>query len=312
MLRFALPFLPGGLCFFILQFGDRLFLWYCRGPDEVAVYGLGYKVALAVMTFSATPLYMVWGARMYKAAEAPDAPRVFGRMFTRILAAFLLVGLAAGLFQDEAVAVLGGAAYAAAAPIVAPVVLAGLFQTAAALMDSGFYVRRRTEKKMVITLAATVVILILYFVLIPRYGAMGAALATVGGFAFLAFGTWRVTQRIFPVEYEWGRLIDLTGLAVGLWLASRFLPHVRWAIAAKAGLWLSWPLLVWACGVPSAEEQAYLWAGVRQVLARLRREPAFADPPPVSDFRVAPAEERSDPEECGLNDEAAAERAQSR
>ena len=167
LLRFALPFLPGGLCFFILQYGDRFFLLHWRGAAEVGVYGLGYKVALAVATFSLGPLYMVWSARMYKAAEEADAPRVFGRMFTRILSAFLLVGLAACLFQDEVVAVLGGAAYAAAAPIVAPVVLAGFFQTAAALMDAGFYVRRRTEMKMCITLAATVVILILYFVLIP-------------------------------------------------------------------------------------------------------------------------------------------------
>ncbi len=304
MLRFALPFLPGGLCFFILQFGDRLFLWYCRGPDEVAVYGLGYKVALAVMTFSATPLYMVWGARMYKAAEESDASRVFGRMFTRILAAFLLVGLAACLFQDEAAAVLGGAAYAGAAAVVAPVVAAGFFQTAAALMDAGFYVRRRTGLKFYITLAATVVILILYAVLIPPYGAMGAALATVGGFAFLAFCTWRVSQRIFPVEYEWGRLIDLTGLAAGLWLASRFLPEAGWVpVAAKAGLWLSWPLLVWVCGVPSAEEQAYLWAGVRQALARLWREPIPAGPPAAAaDSGVIPAEELEATAEIVLSD----------
>ena len=105
---------------------------------------------------------------------------MFGRTFTRILAAFLLVGLAACLFQDEAALVLGGAAYAGAAGIVAPVVLAGFFQTAASLMDAGFYVRRRTGLKLYITLAATAVILVLYSVLIPLYGAMGAAAATAG------------------------------------------------------------------------------------------------------------------------------------
>lgn len=201
---------------------------------------------------------------MFRAAEQPDAPWVFGRTFTRILAAFLLVGLAACLFQDEATLVLGGRGYIGAARVVAPVVLAGFFQTAASLMDAGFYVRRRTGLKLYITLAATAVILVLYSVLIPLYGAMGAATATLGGFAFLALCTWKVTQRIFPVEYEWGRLIDLTGLAAGLWLASRFLPVTGWAVAAKAGLWLLWPLLVWVCGVPSAEERAYLWAGVGQ------------------------------------------------
>src|ERR1019366_2533559 len=181
LMRFALPFLPGALGFFILQNGDRFFLWRWRGEAAVGVYGLGYKVALTVATFSVAPLYMVWATRMYKAAEAPDAPQVFGRTFTRIMSAFMLVGLAACLFQDEAVRILGGAKpeYASAAVIIAPVVLAGFFQTAAALMDAGFYVRRRTGLKLYISLASTVVILVLYVVLIPTYGAMGAALATV-------------------------------------------------------------------------------------------------------------------------------------
>jgi O-antigen/teichoic acid export membrane protein len=281
LLRFALPFLPGALGFFIMQHGDRFFLLYWRNEAEVGVYGLGYKVALTVATFSVAPLYMVWATRMYKAADAPDAPQVFGRTFTRVMSAFMMVGLAACLFQDEAVAILGGAAYAGAAAIIAPVVLAGFFQTAAALMDAGFYVRRRTGLKLYITLASTVVILVLYVVLIPTYGAMGAALATVAGFAFLAVCTWKTTQRVFPVEYEWGRLVDLIGLAVGLWLVSRFLPTAGWAIAAKGGLWLSWPLLVWMCGLPSCEEKEYAFAAVRQTLARLRGDAAPVEPKPT-------------------------------
>ena len=297
LLKFALPFLPGSLCFFILQNGDRFFLLRFAGAAEVGVYGLGYKVALAVSTFSLGPLYMVWSARMFQAAEAADAPQVFGRTFTRIMAAFLLVGLAACLFQDEAAFILGGAAYAGAAGIVAPVVCAGFFQTGASLMDAGFYVRRRTGLKLYITLAATAVILVLYSVLIPLYGAMGAAAATAGGFAFLAFCTWRVTQRIFPVEYEWGRLIDLAGLAAGLWLASRFLPAAGWAIAAKAGLWLLWPLLVWACGVPSEEEKAHLYAGARRILAWLGFPPKPGAPAPTADPGAAASEERPTPAE---------------
>jgi len=267
LLRFALPMAPTGLCVFVLQYGDRFFLLRGYGPAAVGVYGLGYKVALAVSMFSLAPLYMVWNARMFKAAEAPDAPQVFGRMFTRILAAFMLVGLAACLFRDEAAAVLGGAKYAGASAVVAPVVLAGLFQAAASLMDAGFYVRRRTGPKLYVTLAATAVILVLYAVLIPSYGLMGAALATVAGFALLALGTYWATQRIFPVEYEWGRLIDLTGLAAGLYMVSRFLPPSGWSVVVRAGLWLLWPALVWLCGLPSEEERAYVYAAVGKALA---------------------------------------------
>src|SRR5207253_201336 len=93
LVRFALPFLPGGLCFFVLHHGDRFLLLAWHGEEAVGVYGLGYKLALLVGTFSLAPLHMVWGARMYRAAREPDAPALFGRVLTRVLAAFAFLGV---------------------------------------------------------------------------------------------------------------------------------------------------------------------------------------------------------------------------
>jgi O-antigen/teichoic acid export membrane protein len=258
LLRFALPFVPGGMCFFLLHHGDRFFLLRWAGREEVGFYALGYKLALAVGMFSLTPLYMVWSTRMYAVARQPDAAQVFGRAFTRILAAYLLVGLTLCLFQDELVALIAGPAYAAATRVVPPVVLACFFQAGASLMDAAFYVRQRTGLKLCITLGATAVMLVLYLVLIPPYGSLGAALATLGGFAFLAVCTWALTQRLFPVHYEWPRLGALVGLTATLWLLSRGLPVGGWAIAVKAALLLAWPLLVWYTGLvtPQEKEQA--------------------------------------------------------
>jgi hypothetical protein len=141
---------------------------------------------------------------------------------------------------------------------VPPVVLACFFQAGASLMDAAFYVRHRTGLKLCITLGATAVMLVLYLLLIPRYGGLGAALATLGGFAFLAVCTWVITQRIFPVRYEWPRLAAFVGLTVALWLVSRGLPVGGWAVAVKAVLLLSWPLLVWCLNLmtPQEKEQA--------------------------------------------------------
>ncbi len=191
---FALPFLPGGLCFFVMQHGDRFILYHFTNLHEVGTYSLGYKLALAVSTFSLAPLYMVWSARMYDAAEKPGAPIVFGQVFTRVLAAFVFVGLGLSIYQDEIVHLIAGPQYAKASWIIAPVVLAGYFQTAAALMDAAFYIRRRTALKLRLTLEATAVMLGLYALLIPSLAGVGAALATLGGFAYLAVRTWQRSQ----------------------------------------------------------------------------------------------------------------------
>jgi O-antigen/teichoic acid export membrane protein len=271
LVRFALPLMPGGLCFFILHHGDRFFLLRFASPDEVGVYALGYKLAMTVGIFSLNPLYMVWSARMYAVARSPDAPIVFGQMFTRILAAYALIGLGVCLFGDTAIAILGGPAYAGAAAIIAPVLLGCMCQGAVSLMDAGLYVRHRSGVKLGVTLAATAAMLVLYRVLIPPYGSMGAALATLIGFALLAVLTLVVTQRVFPVRYEWHRLALMLALAIALWLPSQALPAAPWTLAVKGALWLLAPLLVWFAGLVTAEEKSQVRLFARQLLARLRK-----------------------------------------
>ncbi len=270
LFRFALPFLPGGVCFFVMQNGDRFFLLRFWGTHEVGIYSLGYKLALAVGTFSLSPLYMVWSARMYAAAEKPDAPVVFGQVFTRVLAAFVFAGLGMSMFQDEIVRFIAGDAYAAASRIIAPVVLAGYFQTAAALMDAGFYIRRRTSLKLRLALEATAVMLVLYTTLIPPFKGLGAALATLGGFAYLAVRTWQTSRRIFPVHYEWRRVGGCLALAIGLWTLSRLLPLNDSAFVVRGMFLFSWPILVWQLGLLTNEEKEYALSNLRRLSTLLR------------------------------------------
>jgi O-antigen/teichoic acid export membrane protein len=254
---FALPMLPGGLCFFLLHHGDRFFLLHWASTAEVGMYALGYKLGMVVAVFSVTPLYMVWSSQMYAVAQTPQAAQVFGQVFRRILSAYLLVGLGVCLFAGEMVTLLGGDAYAPAAWFVPPVVLACCFQAAASLMDAGLYVRHRTGLKLGVTVATAAVMLALYAALIPGWGGKGAALATVGGFAFLAVGTFLVSQRVFPVCYPWARLAGLAGLAGGLWLVGQAVPTGAWGIIAKGGLLVAGPALAWGLGlIPAVEKQA--------------------------------------------------------
>jgi O-antigen/teichoic acid export membrane protein len=278
LLRFALPLVPGGLCFFLLHHGDRFVLFRCAGREEVGIYALGYKLAMVVTTLSLNPLYMVWSAQMYEVARQDDAPMVFGRVFTRVLAAYLLVGLALLLFADEVVALLAGAPYARATLVVPPVLLACFCQAGASLMDAAFYVRHRTALKLGITLSATAVMIVLYAWLIPAYGSIGAALATLGGFAFLAARTWRVSQRIFPVHYEWHRLGALLALAGVLWLTGRALPVSPWSWPARTILWLAAPLAAWHTGLVSSEEKRYVRDSAARMAARFGRAPVRATP----------------------------------
>jgi O-antigen/teichoic acid export membrane protein len=293
MLAFALPMLPGGLCFFILHHGDRFFLLRCSPvqlgcpvTEEVGIYALGYKLAMVVAMFSVQPLYMVWSARLYAEARKPEAPVIFGRTFTRVLAAYLLVGLGLCLFAGDIIAHLGPSSYARAALIVPPVVLACYFQSAASLMDAGLYVKQRTGVKLGITLATTAVMILLYTLLIPTWGGLGAAWATLGGFAFLAGSTLCITQWVFPVRYDWPRVVGCLGWVVVLWGCGELCPAGHWMIPAKLGLFLLAPLGAWWSGLIQADEKAH----VRDLLGRMWQSWRREHLTPASEQEVALAE----------------------
>lgn len=257
MLLFSLPFVPGGIGFFLMNSGDRFFLLNQVSRAELGAYALGYKLALIVKMFSRQPLYRVWSARMYEAARKPDAAVLFGKVFTRILAVYVGVGLGLCLVAGEVVNLLAGADYAPAATIITPVVLAYYFLTAADLMESGFYIRRHTAWKLPITLMATLVTITLYGLMIPHGGIEGAALATLFGLAFTALITGIASQRVFPVQYEWLRVSLCLGAAIGVWFLGGLMPMSLWLLPIKAGLWLLWLGFVWVAVMSQEEKQ---WA----------------------------------------------------
>ena len=269
MLRFGSPFIAGGLGYFLLHDGDRFFILHYSGEAAVGVYAFGYKIARLVSLFSREPLQTVWAAHMYDVAKEPEAPAVFGRAFSRIMGVYVMVGLALCLLQDEVTGLLGGRAYAAATRLLAPIVLAYAFLAAAEIMDSGFYVRRKTHVKFWITLASTSIMLALYAVLIPKFGIEGAAFATLLGFLFNAWLTWKVSQRAFPVAYEFKRLVGMLGLAALYWGISRLLPISYWMVPAKVGLWLLWVATLWSFGIISVDEKVWISGNVNNLIARV-------------------------------------------
>ena len=75
---------------------------------------------------------------------------------------------------------------------------------------------RQTRSNWLVTGAAAAVNVTLNLTLIPSYGRMGAAIATVVAYTLLFVGmAWRA-HRVFPVSYQRRRVATLAAAAVGL------------------------------------------------------------------------------------------------
>src|SRR5262249_1342810 len=91
------------------------------------------------------------------------------------------------------------------------------------MFNIGVLFAKKTVLRMVSIVTAATVNVALNFLLIPKYGMMGAAWATLIGFLVQMVLTLTLSLRVFYVPYRYGRLCAVAGGALGIYAASVFL-----------------------------------------------------------------------------------------
>jgi O-antigen/teichoic acid export membrane protein len=260
LLVFGAPLLIGGFSSFILNNGDRYFLQAYQSSFQVGVYGVGYRLGTVALALLMYPFTKIWSVTMVDISRQADGPTALGRVATYLIAAGMFTTLGISLFGPYIVKLVAERSYWEASRLIPVVGLAYIFYAWSVVMDASFYVTKRTVYKMLdITLAGAVVML-LYWWLIPRYGMMGAAWATVGGFASFVGFKAIFAQRVFHIRYELGRIAWLFVLGVFLYEIGAHLPTSPLipALAGRLLLTLGFPIALWSGGFLNDDERRAL------------------------------------------------------
>jgi len=273
LLRFGLPFIPGGLCFFVLNSADRLFLQKFVDSSAVGIYLLGYKLGTVAGIFVLGPFLRVWGPFMFEVDRRQDRREAIGKYFLYLVIAYCTAALVVSFFSAEIIRFISAPGYWEARHIVPYVLFAYLCWTAAAFFDSGFYITEKTYYKPVIMGTAAAVICGLYWYLIPAYGFMGAAYAAASGFLVFSVLTYIVSQRMYPVTYPLGKAGFAIGYAGMLYfLADALLRQTSWlTFGLKAVMLVAYPTVLIALGFVNREDVRVIVNRVYSLLRQVKR-----------------------------------------
>jgi O-antigen/teichoic acid export membrane protein len=250
MNRFGIPLVPAALALIAVNFSDRFFLVHLASIEEVGLYEIGVRIASA-MVLLLTAFRLAWPAFAYSIEADTEAKRTYAFVLTYLVAIASWLALALGLLAPWLVRLLTTPEYYAGQRVVAPLAFAGMVYAAYIVMAIGVGRAKRTQFNWVITGVAAAVNVALNLLLIPPYGMRGAAWATVAayGVMFLAM-TW-YAQRVFPVAYQWRRVLTAAAAAVALLLAGRAVG----GLAAALVLALAYPIALLLLGFFLPEER---------------------------------------------------------
>ena len=214
--RFAIPMQLSAAGGFIIQFGDRFFIEAHHGVAAVGLYGIAYQFGFMLSGLIAHPFGNAWRPRAYQLVNHPREVR--DRAYNRaliVLDLFLVTAaVVVAAFIRPILIIMTTPQFYAAAPLV-PVLLVGtIFHNWVGNVVFGITVSERTRYVAIYNWITVALVLVLYAVLIPPYGAMGAAVATLISMAVKAGLAYWFSQRLWPISYEWHRHLLLLSAAV--------------------------------------------------------------------------------------------------
>jgi len=254
MNRFGIPLVPTALFLWVTNFSDRFFLVKLSSVSEAGLYSVGVRVASA-MVLLLTAFRMAWPAFAYSIRDEDEAKRTYAYVLTYLTVVTAWVALGLTLFAPWLVDLLAAPRFAESYEVVGPLAFASVAFAAYIVVAIGVGRLRRTQFNWVVTGAAAIVNVALNLALIPPYGMIGAALATVAAYATMAVGMAWWSQRIYPVPYQWRRVVTAAAAAVGLAVLGK---AIDVGFAGAFALCVAYPLALGVLGFTSAEERRRL------------------------------------------------------
>lgn len=201
MLRFALPLIPGALAFWIVNFSDRYFVQVYTTTSEVGLYQVGSSLA-AFVALITSAFQQAWGPFALSIHKGEDARRVYASVFLAYLWLTSLICTALTLFAPQAIRLLATKQYLGAATVVGflsfSYVMIGLTYIAAI----GPIIRKTSAPTGIAISIAAGLNVALNFLLVPRMGKAGSALATLLSQSFTPVLLFYFSQRLYPIPYR--------------------------------------------------------------------------------------------------------------
>lgn len=215
--------------------------------ESVGIYSACYKfsmfMSLATQSFryAAEPFF-------FSKADKKDAPETYALVLKWFIVATSVIYVAVSVYRFLiADIILRSEVYHTGLVIVPFLLLANLFLGVYYNQSIWYKVTDKTYWGTVITIIGAVITLVLNFILIPIYGYVGSAIATLVCYAFISILSYIIGHKYYPVPYKIGSALFYLSLSTILVGVSMFLysENTLISFAEASGLFITYLVIIY-------------------------------------------------------------------
>ncbi|MBI4810858.1 MAG: polysaccharide biosynthesis C-terminal domain-containing protein, partial [Ignavibacteriales bacterium] len=182
----------------------------------VGIYQANYRLGIFMMLIVSMYDY-AWRPFYFSTAKEANAKGIFARVLTYLVLFMSAIFLMLTFFIGDIakISIFGrhiiGPSYWSGLNIIPIVLLGYVFLGISTNLSAGIFIEKKTKYSPFVTGVGAVVNVAANFLLIPPFGMLGAAWATFIAYFIMAVTMYFVVQRIYPVSYEFSRLLKVAG-----------------------------------------------------------------------------------------------------
>lgn len=213
MLQYSLPLIPAGISFWIINLSDRYFIQFYTDTHEVGLYQIGSSLA-ALVALVTNAFQLAWGPFSMSIYKQSNAKSVYADVFIFYIGLTSILGTSLAIFSKEILLLLTTQQYLSANSITGILAFSYIFGGLAQIAAVGTTVlKMSTPTGIAITLAAVVNIL-LNFLLVPSWGRVGAAIATLLSQVIASMYIFYKSQKLYPIPYRFKTAATIIGFSI--------------------------------------------------------------------------------------------------
>ena len=246
LLGFGLPLVPSGLAVWILTLSDRYFLQYFSTLEQVGLYSLGYKLGTLINVLVVAPFTLAWGPLMFSVQRQSNAKAIYSTILTHFVCIAAFLGICFSLYAKPLLQKIAAPEYLPSHIIVFPITCAYILYGVYMIFTVGATLSKKTKFLAWTTGFAACLNLVLNYLLIPRYGMMGAAFATILSYSSMAILMFVASSKVYFVQYEFGRVAKIAFVTAAIFALSLLTHSLSFwlEMVCKTILVLSYPFFL--------------------------------------------------------------------
>ncbi|MBI4847299.1 MAG: oligosaccharide flippase family protein [Nitrospirae bacterium] len=225
---------------------DRVFLGWYASLETVGLYALAIRFGMALRSFVLEPFQMNYGPFRFSIMKQENAKEVYARTFTYFLFAVMFIGLFISSLSREVIEMMASKAFRDAYKVVPILVLSVIANGINYNFQTGLLIEKKTGYMPYISISSALFNIAALAILVPLYGMYGAALAVFISSCLEMFLTLWLSQKCYPVGFEFQRVIKIIAATALIYLLTMLTAgaglYAR--IVMKALIVMSYPLIL--------------------------------------------------------------------